>query len=148
MSLLNRISKLFTWLSLGWKDQDYDYKYFISILETKLNSMHTYFLHDGLNTIDRNTNIKALRLALKCLTHWQKTDWIDVYRVNTKMFRWKISKRGVLYNDEKGTFATDNELKRFNKFMWNATKFKKRMKKRYKKLFFRILYKHLENMWD
>ena len=153
---IHRTRKLYDFIKLGWEDQDYDYGYLTDILKYKLDKMSLLHKNEG-HAADHNIVAKRLRVASKALTLWQKDDYHSKYCDKKECLAYDyISKpsgeKGFsqLIRVYEGTSIelTDYDEAAVRKIYANARKFETHMKKKYKKIFFRIMYKYYESFWD
>lgn len=155
----HRITKLFQFIKLGWNDNDWDYGYTYDILKYKLECQLDTFNNSPIH-MENTFSAKVCRVALKALDkfHYDKFEYHSNYAEKNLPFKYKMSfvpspdiqgcSRMVwVYEDSEQPLAlVDLELK--NKVGREAIALEQRMHKKYKDLFYNLLNKHMDTLWD
>ena len=150
-----RVIKLSKFLALGWNDEDYDHSYLTDMLVYKLNAMSELQKKEGHGVTHLNI-AKQLRVARKALQLWQKDDYYINYIDKKEKTAWEYasfpSTEGF-FRLERVYTGTDLRVSEKDTIVIGknsnaARRYEARMKKKYKRIFFRIMYKHYEQWWD
>lgn len=147
-----RVKKLVDFIKLSWNDEDYDSEFMSDLIRYKLDSMVEYFTKHG-HAESNDLNAKRMRVASKALKQWHRYDFSEVYdrRHGIVEFEYDFDMDSpYLVKVYKGTSTplTTNHERIVKEQTRESIKFEKRMKKRYKKIFFKIMYNHYLEFWD
>jgi len=118
MKLIRKIKQVLSWLPIIWKDEDWDYGYFIQIVEFKLNKIAECLEKD---TIHENAKEHAakVRETLNYFSNYQNCfDLVDKPETAIAEFR----DREFYCNDEFGEYCDKvNKLEAENwEKAWNS----------------------------
>jgi hypothetical protein len=151
-----RINKLCDFIKLGWNDYDWDYQFMLDILEYKFKKMENQFKYHGVAE-DSNKSEQICRVLHKSLSKYQNDNYINKYKEKYLPFdvTFKITRNEddsviklVTIRSDTLEELTEDETVLYHKVFRRGYKYEKRMKKKYKKIFFKTMYKHLEKLWD
>jgi hypothetical protein len=155
-----RVDKLIQFIKLGWNDYDWDVAYLYTVIDSKLDSMGRHFSQHGISE-DNDKTIQKLRVLKKSLAKFQFDDYGYKYQSKKLPFKvdFEFEEHDKTLNGEKlyGMYSVyegtkiklskeDQEL--YHKVLRQSIRFEVRMKKKYKKIFFKTLYKHERSLWD
>ena len=157
--IAHRITKLIQYIKLGWNDNDWDYGYTYDIIKYKLECQLKMFETSDIHT-ENDFSAKVCRVALKALDRFQydKFEYHSNYAEKNLPFKYDMSfvpspdnlgcSRVIwVYEDSKEPLSVlDSELK--NKVVLEAIGLEQRMHKKYKDLFYNLLNKHMDTLWD
>jgi hypothetical protein len=145
-----RAKKLLDFIKLGWNDEDYDSEYISNLITYKLETMSEYFIKCG-HAESSDINAKRMRVASKALKQWHRYDFACEYdrRHFVVKFEYDMDQQ-YLVKVFKGTKTPIGPILELavKEQTREAIKYEKRMKKRYKKIFFKIMYNHYLEFWD
>lgn len=153
---MHRTRKLVQFIKLGWNDYDFDHAYLTDLLVYKLNAMSKYHKESG-HTEDADKMAKQLRVAAKALRKYTELDHAAVYdrrnpsKVNSE-YSWGRTENGLLTLKRvyigTNTEISENDSKIIQEEMRQSLKYEKRQLKRYKRVFFKIMYDNYLKFWD
>lgn len=154
----NRALKLWDFIKLGWNDNDWDYEYTYELLRYKFKKQEEYFLNSNI-AVDNIKSAKIARVLNKSLDRFNgnKFDYYEKYR--EKHLPFKVDFAFIpaedpnyrtmiwVYEDSKIPLST-SDLELMQSVSNKAAKYERRMVKKYRKIFYRTMYKHMEELWD
>lgn len=70
MNFIRKIKNIISWLPILWKDEDFDYSYFLYIVEFKLNKIADHMEKHNFHT-ESLQRANEIREAVKCLSNYQ-----------------------------------------------------------------------------
>lgn len=156
---VNRANKLIDFIKLGWEDNDWDYGYTYKILHYKFKKQAEYFEKSGL--VDGSDYMaKVCRVLYKSIERFEEKEGFDFFtmymdkklpfKTDFKFVPAEHSDYSTMISVYAGTdiplSTSDMELK--SKIVRRAANFEYRMKKKYRKIFYRTMYKNMEKLWD
>ena len=145
-----RAKKLLDFIKLGWNDEDYDSEFISDLIRYKLDTMSEYFIKSG-HVESNEINAKRMRVASKALKQWHRYDFACEYdrRHSIVEFEYDMDQQYLVkvYKGTKTQLSFNHE-RIVKEQTREAIKYEKRMKKRYKKIFFKIMYNHYLEFWD
>ena len=146
-----RIIKLVNFIKLGWEDEDWDHGYLTKMLTYKLNAMSNE-LHLRGHAEDSELRAKQLRVAAKALNLWQSDKFTDIYNMDKYETTWKsVGDRTVsshIVHADTKIPLTEDELEIRAKELKESYKKQAKALKKYKLIFFKLIYRNYNNFWD
>jgi hypothetical protein len=156
---VRRTNKLIDFIKLGWEDYDWDYGYTYELLHYKFKKQAEYFEKSGL-VEGSDYMAKVCRVLYKSIERFEEKgdfDFFSKYMEKKLPFKtdWKFvpsdrpgfSTTIWVYEGTDIPISTaDAELK--SKMIRRAANFEQRMKKKYRKIFYKTMYKNMEKLWD
>lgn len=153
--MIKKIKKLWHWLPIIWKDEDWDYVYFLEIMRHKLISMRGFFNSDQTVTLYSKNRAEEMEICIKILNRLIA----DEYHINTHIFHNKK------WGDIEIDFISIND--KYNEMVSNRKKVKTEKDKEQEKKEFlkcmeqgeylkkqdiqylgKLLTRHLRKWWD
>lgn len=153
---IHRACKLIDFIKLGWNDYDWDYARVLSLLDYKFRKMEVLFKEHG-SAENSLKMAKVCRVLYKSLDKYNDVEYYEKYMNKKAPFRVKwgfipSDKEGynqmIWLKEDTGVRLTEEENEIHSKYVRRAGNFEMRMKKKYKRIFFRTFSKYLEKLWD
>lgn len=127
-----KIKKIFEYMPLLWRDEDWDYGYLLDLIKFKLIRMRDTI---SKNAIISNENIREISIGINQtiyhIDNYQNPD--DSYEEIYGKFDFNIEHRGRkldngyyamdTYNADKGEILTSDEEEKYSKFLRNKMEF-------------------------
>lgn len=146
-----RIIKLVNFIKLGWNDEDWDHGYLTDLLEYKLNAMSNELKLRG-HAEDSELRSKQLRVAAKALRLWQSERFADIYSIDKYEIVWEpvgeLTLSSKIVHADSKIELTSKELDIRQKELNECYKKQRRAAKKYKLIFFKLMYRNYNNFWD
>lgn len=146
-----RILKLVNFIKLGWEDEDWDHGYLTKLLTYKLNAMSNE-LHVRGHAVDSELRSKQLRVAAKALNLWQSDRFVDIYRIDKYETTWKavgdLTVSSHIVHADTKIPLTEDELKLRARELKESYKKQNKALRKYKLIFFKIMYRNYSKFWD
>jgi hypothetical protein len=151
-----RVQKLIAFIKLGWNDEDWDHQYLLDILDYKFKAIEKRFTEHQIIQ-DSKYYAKVARVLHRSLEKAYNDDYHIKYMDKKAPFQldWKFVPadepgftRCIWVKSDTKEELTEQENEAYEKVSKRAYKYHARMKKKYKKIFFRTLYKNLDKLWD
>jgi hypothetical protein len=154
-----RVLKLIDFVKLGWEDNDWDYGYTYTLLHYKFKKQAEYFEKLGIAQ-DNKYTAKICRVLYKCIERFEQKEGFDYFNMYAeKKLPFKTDFKFIPLQDIDGSrlvtvyegtdiplSTADAELKL--KIIRRAANFEHRMTKKYRKIFYKTMYKNMEKLWD
>lgn len=122
----SKIVKIFVYISVLWKDEDWDYTYLLELLAAKLIFMKRYFMHSSILTEESNKEIinginKTLENIDNFLNFDVKGDTSSIKPPFETVHEARYVDNGncefVTLNKETGKELTENEQKEYSRYL-------------------------------
>lgn len=152
----HRTRKLIQFIKLGWNDYDFDHGYLTDLLVYKLNAMSKYHKESG-HTEDADKMAKQMRVAAKALqkytdfNHATDYDRRNPSKINSE-HSWNRTESGLLSLKRVYTGTnlelSEEDIKIIREECRQSIRYEKRQLKRYKRIFFKLMYDNYLKWWD
>lgn len=156
-----RTDKLIQFMRLGWNDYDSYYENLLDIMNSKFDSMGLFFSQRAYPCDNSDLAVKVCRVLKKSHSRWLNEDYYDKFMNKKLPFKYIITlvETGNQFQNQ-STYTTevqyadtqiklsDSDYKLYTKRSNQSHKFERRMRNKYKRIYFNTLYKHIEKLWD